>query len=121
MLEDKFPRNYEDPTEVVFAESVAPQERADENRRPDKEPVYRVKMGRVPIWLTPVEFRILSFLASRPYHAYTRSRIAQAASSDRHPVSEESVDGHIATLRQRLGFFRDYIQTVPYIGYRFKE
>ena len=23
-------------------------------------------------------------------------------------------------LRDQLGFFRDYIQTVPYIGYRFK-
>jgi hypothetical protein len=23
-------------------------------------------------------------------------------------------------LRDKLGFFADYIQTVPYIGYRFK-
>ena len=27
---------------------------------------------------------------------------------------------HKATWRENLGFFRDYVQTVPYMGYRFK-
>ena len=81
---------------------------------------YRMKLGRETIWLDPVEYRILRFLAARPYHAYTRRRIADAVSTDRHPVLEEAVDRHVATLRDKLGFFWNYIQTVPYIGYRFK-
>jgi len=81
---------------------------------------YRARMGRDTIRLDPVAFRILTFLAAAPYRAFTRRRIAEAVSSRRHPVAEESLDGHIRLLRQQLGFFRDYVQTVPYIGYRFK-
>ena len=82
---------------------------------------YQMKLGRVTVKLEPVEFRILQFLASRPYRAYSRKRIAKAVSTPRHPVTPESLDQHIARLRNALGFFRDYIQTVPYIGYRFRE
>ena len=82
---------------------------------------YQKKMGRETVHLDPIEFRILRFLASRPYRAFTRRRIAEAVSTQRHPVAEENLDRHIASLRHALGFFRDYIQTVPYIGYRFKE
>ena len=35
-------------------------------------------------------------------------------------MRDETVDCYIASLRDQLGFFRDYIQTVPYIGYRFR-
>lgn len=82
---------------------------------------YRFKMGRQPIWLRTIEYRILAFLSAHPYRAYTRRRIAKEVSTDRHPVHEETVDQHIASLRDQLGFFRSYIQSVPYIGYRFKE
>ncbi len=47
-------------------------------------------------------------------------RVAAAVSTQRHPVAPEALDGHIARLRDALGFFRDYIQSVPYIGYRFR-
>jgi DNA-binding winged helix-turn-helix (wHTH) protein len=33
---------------------------------------------------------------------------------------EEDIDQHIASLRNQLGFFHDFVQTVPYVGYRFK-
>lgn len=82
---------------------------------------YQAKLGREPITLEYVEFRILKLLASRPYHAFTRRTIAESISSDRNPVSEDSIEGHVATLRDKLGFFADYIQSVPYIGYRFRE
>lgn len=81
---------------------------------------YQMKLGRVTIELDTIEFRILRFLASQPYRAFTRRRIAAAISTQRHPVAPEALDCHIARLRDALGFFRDYIQTVPYIGYRFR-
>jgi DNA-binding response OmpR family regulator len=81
---------------------------------------YRMKMGRETIWLNPIEFRILRFLAATPYKAYTRRQIADAVSTARFPIDADSLDQHITSLRERLGFFRDYVQTVPYIGYRFK-
>ncbi len=39
---------------------------------------------------------------------------------DHDPVTEETLDEHITALRDQLGVFYDYVQTVPHIGYRFK-
>jgi DNA-binding response OmpR family regulator len=82
---------------------------------------YRMKLGRETIWLNSVEYRILAFLAQRPYHAFTRNQIADGVSTDRNLVEADTLHEHIASLRDKLGFFRDYIQTVPHTGYRFKE
>jgi DNA-binding response OmpR family regulator len=81
---------------------------------------YRLALGQETIQLGIVEFRILLFLASRPYHAFTRRDIAHAVSSERNPVMEDMVDRHVASLLDQLGVFHDYVQSVPYIGYRFK-
>lgn len=81
---------------------------------------YRLALGQETIQLGIVEFRILLFLASRPYYAFTRRSIADAVSSERDPVVEDTVDRHVDSLLDQLGVFHDYVQTVPYIGYRFK-
>lgn len=81
---------------------------------------FRVAFGQEPIQLGAVEFRILLFLASRPYHPFTRRAIATAVTTELYPLTEETVDEHIDALRDQLGVLHDYVQTVPYIGYRFK-
>jgi DNA-binding response OmpR family regulator len=62
----------------------------------------------------------MRFLASWPYHAFTQRQIADAVSTDIQPVLETSIDDHVASLRDQLGVFHDYVQTVPHVGYRFK-
>jgi DNA-binding response OmpR family regulator len=89
----------------------------DQTERPTS---YRLALGQEPIQLCIVEFRILLLLASRPYHAFTRRCIADAVSSVRDPVVEGAVDWHVASLIDQLGVFHHYVQSVPYIGYRFK-
>jgi len=81
---------------------------------------YRQALGDKPIRVGIVEFRIMLFLASWPYHAFTRRQIAHAVSTDDRSVSEDSVDDHIASLRDQLGVFYDFVQSVPHVGYRFK-
>jgi DNA-binding response OmpR family regulator len=81
---------------------------------------YRLALGQETIRLGIVEFRILLYLASRPYHAFSRRSIAEAVNTERDPVAEDTVDGHVASLLNQLGAFHDYVQSVPYIGYRFK-
>jgi DNA-binding response OmpR family regulator len=81
---------------------------------------YRLALGQEVIRLGIIEFRILLFLASRPYHAFTRRCIAEAVSSERYPVEEGTVERHVSSLLNQLGVFHDYVQSVPYIGYRFK-
>jgi DNA-binding response OmpR family regulator len=81
---------------------------------------YEMKLGRETIRLNEIEFRILSLLAANPYQAFTRRQIVEAVSTESHPVTEATLGQHIATLREKLGFFGDYIQSVPFVGYRFK-
>jgi DNA-binding response OmpR family regulator len=81
---------------------------------------YDVKRGREPIRLSDIEYRILKFLSSRPYHAFTPRDIVRAVTTENQPVTERTLRAHIQSLRAKLGFFADYVQTVPYIGYRFK-
>jgi hypothetical protein len=83
-------------------------------------PFYRVALGREPLPLGAVEGRILLLLASKPYRPFARRSIAEAVTTEDFPVIESMVDQYIASLRDQLGFFRDYVQTVPYLGYRFK-
>ena len=56
------------------------------------------------------------FLASKPYHAFTRRQISDAVTCESHPVSEDSVDRHIASLIDQLGVLHDFVQSVPYVG-----
>ena len=82
---------------------------------------YWAKRGEGTLRLTPIEYRILRFLASRPNQALSRRRIAEAVSTAGLPVTVDMLGRYIHSLRGQLGFFSDYIQSVPYIGYRFKE
>jgi hypothetical protein len=81
---------------------------------------YRQAFGDEPIRVGIVEFRIMHLLASRPYYAFTRHHISDAVHTKSHPLSEESVDAYVASLRDQLGVFHDFVQSVPFVGYRFK-
>lgn len=94
---------------------------AQEEENPESPWSYAVKRGKKPVSLSGIEWRILKLLASKPYHAFTPRRIAAAVTTENQPVTEESLRSHISSLREKLGFFADYVQTVPYIGYRFRE
>src|SRR3990167_6793485 len=63
---------------------------------------YLAKLGLGTLRLSPVEFRILNFLAARPYHAFTRRRIVAAVNTDQHRVTEENLGRYIRSLRDQL-------------------
>ena len=108
-------------TDLAILQQVAAHQAWPVRDDPVERPTsYRLALGQEAIQLGIVEFRILLFLAHRPYHAFTRRSIAEAVSSERNPVAEDTVDQHVASLLNQLGVFHDYVQSVPYIGYRFK-
>ncbi len=71
--------------------------------------------------LTSTEFRILHLLARRPGWVFTRQQIIDAARGEEYPVTDRSVDVHIAGLRKKLGPLGSQIETVHGVGYRFRE
>lgn len=73
-----------------------------------------------PLDLTPNEFRILFALAEHPERERTREQLLAALWGDI-VVTPRTIDTHIYTIRQKLGEHRDLIQTIPKVGYRFRE
>ncbi len=83
---------------------------------------HTVTYNRVPVHLTPNEFKLLTIIASRPGQTLTREQLLDdlhgAASS-----IDRSVDSHIKNLRRKLEAESQtpLIETVYGIGYRYIE
>ena len=117
------------PRELLARVKAALRRRA--NPIPDAELIVRgglvispgehdVRVYNQSIRLTPTEFRVLQLLARRPGWVFTRYQIVDWARGTDISVTERSVDVHVASLRRKLGQFREMIETTRGIGYRFK-
>ena len=97
-------------------------ERIEYRGDPFEDLPYQIVLTGKPFHLTAVGFQIVSLLSSRPYHAFSTAEVIAAANSaaPTPPVTEANLQDHIFALRRNLGFFADYVQSVPHIGYRFK-
>jgi two-component system phosphate regulon response regulator PhoB len=82
---------------------------------------HEVLLDGQPIALTFTEFRLLHVLAQRRGRAFTRVQIVDAVMGEDYPVTDRSVDVHVASLRKKLGPMGSSIETVRGVGYRFKE
>jgi two-component system phosphate regulon response regulator PhoB len=68
--------------------------------------------------LTKTEFRVLLFLMQSDGSVFARKEIIAAVQGNDYPVTEHSVDGHIMSLRRKLGSHGTLIETVRGAGYR---
>lgn len=82
---------------------------------------HEVLVDGTSVVLTPTEFRVLHYLASRPGWVFTRYQIADAVHGGDCIVTDRSIDVQIVGLRKKLGPAGQYIDTVRGVGYRFKE
>ena len=76
-----------------------------------------------PLPLTPVEFRLLQLLASRPGQVFARARLLDQLHEDQRDVSDRAVDSHIKNIRRKLagaGADALHITSVYGVGYRFE-
>ncbi len=72
------------------------------------------------IALTPKEYELLSFFASRPGVAFTRDQLLNHVWGYDYFGDARTVDTHIRSLRDKLGNCRSLIATVWGTGYRFE-
>jgi two-component system response regulator BaeR len=71
--------------------------------------------------LTPVEFRLLRTLASRPGRIFPRGELLDSLYADHRVVSDRTVDSHVKNLRRKLGKARageDLVRSVYGVGYK---
>jgi len=85
----------------------------------------QVKRGNQTLNLTPIEFRLLAYLAQHPGQALTRAQILDAVWGYAADVdSERTVNVHIRRLREKVEIDPSHpslILTVPGIGYRLTQ
>ncbi len=85
----------------------------------------QVRRGNQPIALTPIEFRLLVYLAQHAGQALTRAQIIEAVwGYDADVDSERAVNVHIRRLREKVELDPSHpalILTVPGIGYRLSK
>jgi two-component system response regulator BaeR len=82
---------------------------------------YQARLDGTDLNLTPVEFRLLALLASRPGRIFSRDQVLDRLYDDHRIVTDRAVDSHIKNLRRKLAAARpgaDLIHSVYGVGYR---
>lgn len=76
-----------------------------------------------PLELTPVEFRLLSVLASAPGQVFRREDLLERLYEDHRVVNDRTVDTHVKNLRRKVAKVlpeRELIQSVYGMGYKYQ-
>ena len=68
--------------------------------------------------LTYKEYELLRLFLSHPGMAFSREQLLQTVWNTDYAVETRTVDLHIRTLRQKLGDYGRYIETIRGVGYR---
>ncbi len=78
----------------------------------------------LPLPLTPLEFRLMGLLMSRPGQVFARAKLLGTVHEDLRDVSDRAIDSHIKNLRRKLeqaGTGEAGISSVYGVGYRFDD
>lgn len=76
-------------------------------------------VDQAAVALTPKEFDLLAFFASRPNQVFTRDQLLNHVWGYDYFGDARTVDTHIRSLREKIGRYRTLIATVWGTGYRF--
>ena len=71
--------------------------------------------------LTYKEYELLYLFLSQPGIAFTREQLLASVWNAEYLGETRTVDMHIRTLRQKLGEYGNYIETVRNVGYRLEK
>ena len=82
---------------------------------------HSVAVNEKPVEFTNLEFKILAFLMENPGKVFSRERILDSLWHGESFVVDRSVDAHVKSIRQKLGKYRVWVETVRGSGYRFME
>ncbi len=82
---------------------------------------YTVKIDGVGISLTKKEFETLLYLARHRGQVISRDSLLNAIWGENVIVIDRTIDVHIRKIREKLGKYEGFIETVKGVGYRFKE
>jgi DNA-binding response OmpR family regulator len=82
---------------------------------------HDVRVDGGSIAFTATEFRLLHFLASHPGRVFTRDHLLTRVIGEDAIVTDRNIDVHVRAIRKKLGSYRDLIETIRGVGYRFRD
>ena len=82
------------------------------------ESQHTVTIDGERVVLTYKEYELLRLFLSHPGMAFSREQLLQTVWNTDYAVETRTVDMHIRTLRQKLGDYGQYIETIRGVGYR---
>jgi two-component system alkaline phosphatase synthesis response regulator PhoP len=101
-------------TETITAPEILRIEALEINRQN-----YTVRIDGVEHFFPKKEFELLAFLAANPEKVFERDFLLRRIWGESVQVIERTVDVHVSKIREKLGRYSSYIETVKGIGYRF--
>lgn len=82
---------------------------------------FQIKVDGDLVVMTLAEFRLFNALISKPGIVLSRDRLLDAVAGGESVLIDRNIDVHVRSIRKKLGEYRDLIETVRGLGYRFKE
>ena len=81
---------------------------------------YVVTIDGDELHLPRKEFELLAFFMNEPNIVFKRDALLASIWEDDVYVVDRTIDVHINRIRSKLGPYRDWIETIKGVGYRFK-
>jgi two-component system, OmpR family, alkaline phosphatase synthesis response regulator PhoP len=81
---------------------------------------YTATLGKQKLTLPRKEFETLVYLIRNKGRVLSRESILNAVWGENVHVVDRTIDVHIRKIREKLGTYAEFIETVPGVGYRFK-
>lgn len=82
---------------------------------------FTVAIDGVSQFFPKKEFEILFLLSSNPGKVFSRQEILANIWGDEVFVIDRTIDVHIRKIREKLGKYGEFLETIKGIGYKFKE
>jgi two-component system response regulator BaeR len=82
---------------------------------------FECVVENVKVVLTPVEFRLLQSLMSKPGHVFSRQKLMNSSYEDSRIVSHRTIDSHMKNLRSKIAVQlpkQELIHTIYGLGYK---
>jgi two-component system, OmpR family, alkaline phosphatase synthesis response regulator PhoP len=82
---------------------------------------YTVRIDNKESFFPKKEFELLAFLAANRGKVFTREALLRRIWGESVYVIDRTVDVHVSKIREKLGSYSPWIETVKGVGYRFRE
>ncbi|MFN6135424.1 MAG: winged helix-turn-helix domain-containing protein, partial [Bacteroidota bacterium] len=82
---------------------------------------YTVRVDGKEAFFPKKEFELLAFLAANRGKVFSREALLRRIWGESVFVIDRTVDVHVSKIREKLGAYGTWIETVKGVGYRFTE